>query len=114
MSHRGSQTLFSDIFTTTTEAPAARRKGRNDALHGMRNECLVARYYFYGKHAGLRYDLILSILSKEFFLSEVTIPEIINDNYEKLQALKKENPSKNELAKKWPHLQWSPAFGMFE
>lgn len=74
----------------------------------MRNDCLLDRYYLYGKFYGLRYELIIKQLSKEFFLSEITIPQIIEDNFEKLTAVKKAAPNREQLIEKWPHLNWHP------
>ena len=109
---RGSQTLFADIF----EMPAAekQRKGRSETLNSQRNECLIDRYYLYGRFYGLRYGLILKILSKEFFLSEITIPQILEDNQDKLSAVKKAALQRAELKKKWPHMDWNPPVMILE
>jgi len=108
MSPRGSLTLFKDIFI---ESPSfsddiKKRKGRSEHHISRRNECLIDRYFFYAKFTGKRYDLVLKTISDEFFLSEVTIPEIIDANYEQLASLKKEQPNKNYFVKRWPHLIW--------
>jgi hypothetical protein len=107
---RGSQTLFKNIFTevnSSSSSPAEKqRKGRSEALNNKRNECLLDRYFFYGKFSGLRYELILEVLSSEFFLSEVTIPKIVDENLEKLIQLKKQLPDKKYFQNKWPHLVW--------
>lgn len=108
---RGSNTLFSDIFQTTAPAPIKRAKGRSASLHDQRNECLVARYYFYSKfHENkLAYNYIITTVASEFWLSPVTVPEIIDDNYESLIRLKKEQPSLRYFKDKWPHLVWAIA-----
>jgi hypothetical protein len=107
MSQRGTITLFKNIFTEDTPAPVEKqRKGRSDVLNAKRNECLIDRYFFYGKFSGLRYELILDTLSKEFFLSSVTIPKIVDENLEKLIELKREKPDKSFFQNKWPHLVW--------
>lgn len=108
MSQRGSYALFNDLLEVSKPTTDATRKGRSTELHTLRNDCLIARYYFYVKYSGLRYSLILRILSKEFFLSEVTIPDILDANFEKLAALKKQPPDKAVLKEKWPHLNWNP------
>lgn len=106
MSNRGTLTLFQDIFIEESPRPDRLRKGRSPHHIGKRNECLTDRYYYKARFTGKRYDLILKDLSDEFFLSEVTIPEIIDGNYSQLQLLKKEQPNKNTFQKKWPHLVW--------
>lgn len=107
MSQRGVNTLFSNIFIEESPAPAEKQeKGRSKILNSKRNECLIDRYFFYGKFSGLRYDLILEKLSLEFFLSEVTIPKVVDENLDKLIELKKNKPTKEDFQNKWPHLVW--------
>lgn len=107
MKQRGVNTLYNQIFVEPSPVPESKKKGRNEALNAKRNECLIDRYFFYGKFSGLRYDLILSALSEEFFLSEVTIPKVVDENLEKLVALRQMKPSKQYFQKKWPHLVWA-------
>jgi hypothetical protein len=101
---RGSLTLFADIFETP--APKLVKKGRSSQLHDKRNECLVDRYYFYANFSDKRYSAIIEILSVEFFLSTVTIPELLQANQAQIRALKKQNPGKVWFKGKWPHLTW--------
>lgn len=101
---RGSNTLFADIFEDIVVIK--QRKGRSADLINQRNECLIDRYFYYGQQK-LRYNYILDILSKEFFLSRITIPEVIEANFEKLSALKKQQPSLKYFKDRWPHLTWN-------
>jgi len=102
---RGSQSIFRDVFENRP-APEEKRKGRSATLHSQRNECLIARYYYYGKFTDKRYLSILETLSFEFHLSTVTIPELINDHIEQLSTLKAKQPAKSYFVKRWPHLVW--------
>jgi len=102
---RGSLSLFADVFEKPAPE-ASRKKGRSAELNARRNECLVDRYFFYGKYTDKRYSNIIEILSQEFFLSTVTIPEVISENVALLAKLKKEQPSKSFFSKKWTHLNW--------
>lgn len=102
---RGSHTLFNNIFETNTVVKQG--KGRSASLIASRNECLINRYYYYGKFFNYKYSYILKQLEDEFFISIVTIPEVISINYELLTNLKKQQPSLQSLKKKWPHLVWS-------
>jgi Leucine-rich repeat (LRR) protein len=106
MSLRGTRTLFSDIFITEPEPATKQRKGRSESLFLQRNELLIDRYYYYGKLTDKRYNVIIKTLSQEFFLSTETIPEILTHNYIKLSLVKREQPTKRELQKKWPWLVW--------
>lgn len=101
---RGSNTLFADIFEK--ETPSKTKKGRNPILIAQRNDCLIDRYYYYGKFHNSRYSFIIETLSTEFFISEVTIPDVINDNFNKLSELKKLQPSQKYFKDKWPHMMW--------
>ncbi|MEO6456550.1 MAG: hypothetical protein ABIN97_20910 [Ginsengibacter sp.] len=106
---RGSKKIFSDLFETPFQK---HKKGRSKKLYILRNECLLDRYIYYGHLSGKRYDLILKILSNDFFLSESTIADLLNCNYEKLSSLKKSYQAlsqiaiKKKLKSKWPHLSW--------
>lgn len=107
MTQRGTITLFKNIFQEETPAPIEKqRKGRSEHHNSKRNDCLIDRYFFYGKYSGLRYELILERLSGEFFLSAVTIPKIVDENLDKLIELKKQKPEKGFFQNKWPHLVW--------
>jgi hypothetical protein len=107
MSQRGVNTLFSHIFVEAAPAqPSKRKSGRSEEQNSRRNECLLDRYFFYGRFSGLRYDLILEKLSAEFFLSEVTIPKVVQENLDKLIQIKKSEPTKEYFQNKWPHLVW--------
>jgi hypothetical protein len=107
MSQRGSLTLFKNIFTDDSPAPIEKqKKGRSEYHNSRRNDCLVDRYLFYGMFSSWRYEKILKELSEEFFLSEVTIPKVIDENLDKLIELKKMKPEKSFFQNKWPHLVW--------
>lgn len=82
------------------------KQGRSSELHAQRNECLLERYYYYLNFTDKRYHVVLDILSREFFIAAYTIQWRIDENYEKLLALKAQNPQRNYFVKKWPHLVW--------
>lgn len=103
---RGSQN-FKNIFTETEEKQDAKpKKGRNSDLYSKRNECLIDRYFFYGSFTALRYEVIVETLSAEFWLTEGTIPRLVEDHLDRLIEMKKAKPSKQYFQKKWPHLVW--------
>lgn len=104
MSIKGGNTLFNDIFPT--EAPAVHRRGRSFTLDTDRNDCLISRYYYFGIETGLRYELLIKIVSRQFWLSEVTVYNILTINNHLLQKVRKEKPTKTDLRKKWPHMSW--------
>ncbi len=104
---RGQQSLFQEVFVPAEEVTTTTRQGRSDRLHNRRNECLVDRYYFYGKFTDKRYESILNTLEEEFFIEEITIQKRITENFELLEKLKAEVPQKEYFRKKWPHLVWA-------
>jgi hypothetical protein len=108
MSLRGTKTLFTDLFLPTLEPATKLRSGRNKDLCDKRNECLVERYYYHAriKHPDARYDILIKLLKDEFFLSDSTIPKILEQNTKHLHSLKKQQPSKSYFVKRWPHLVW--------
>jgi hypothetical protein len=101
---RGTLTIFKDVFETPPIKKEENGTGRD--LLKQRNECLVDRYYFYGKFTDKRYSKILEHLSQEFFLAQITIADLLQDNFEMIDKLRHEQPQKNYFTKKWPHLVW--------
>lgn len=97
--------LFENLFDEPTPDVQTRR-GRSEKLIALRNDALTDRYYYYGKFTDKRYEVILDLLSNEFFISGVTISEVIGDNSNKLSELKAQAPTKEHFKKKWPHLVW--------
>lgn len=91
------------------------RKGRSEVLHEKRNELLFARYSFYGVFTKWRYEVVIEVLSEEFFLSPVTIPEILDDNRRAIEKAKKElkelhkSQAVKRLSQRWPHIEWDRA-----
>lgn len=106
---RGSK-RFDDIFSETLSAK--KQKGRNSDLLAKRNDCLLDRYFYYGKFFGLRYDLIIQKLSEEFCLSSSTLQQIIESNLSLVSEKKKaynedDEPNiKKQFKEKWPHMVW--------
>ena len=102
---RGSNLLFHDVFPINTSDKQV-RKGRSESFDLNRNECLISSYYFIGLHSGFRYDLLIKIVSKQFWISETTVRNIMQLNHHLLIKIRKEQPTKNQLKKRWPHLCW--------
>jgi hypothetical protein len=106
---RGSQTLLLFCIDKPSEAAdssARRKKGRSEILNKKRNECLAARFFFYLNFTDRRYDKIIADLSKEFFLSAATIPDVLTDNAVLLNELRINKPDKKYFVSNWPHLNW--------
>ena len=101
---RGQKTF--DIIIREAGLGPQGRKGRNDKLVNRRNECLLARYFFYGHYKNMCYEDIVRVLTGEFFLSPNTIIPIIQGNADQLQLIKQRGLVKFYFQNKWPHLKW--------
>ena len=99
------QKVFNEIIKGDGLNGTARR-GRNDKLVTRRNECLLARYFYFGFYKNMCYEEILRQLVAEFFLSPNTIGQIIQNNPEMLQTIKHRGVVTYYFQNKWPHLKW--------
>ena len=101
---RGQKIFNETIKESGLGAPV--RKGRSDSLVSKRNECLIARYYYYGYYKNKCYEEIIRLLITEFFLSPATIAIIIQNNTDELQSVKLRKKSLYYFQSHWPHLKW--------
>jgi hypothetical protein len=85
---------------------AESRRGRNDRLVALRNECLLNRYFYFGFYKNKTYEEIIRSLVSEFFLSPNTITLIIQKHSEELMIIKKRAAVSYYFQTKWPHLKW--------
>lgn len=99
------QRIFNEVIKggSLNKAP---QRGRNVKLVTRRNECLLARYFYYGFFKNMCYEEILRELVAEFFLSPITIGQIIQNNEELLLLIKKRAAVTFYFQNKWPHLRW--------
>ena len=102
---RGEQVIFKNTDINDCEAKQI-KKGRNSSLLKERNRALIYRYYYYKNNSSLRYEAIIMKLRVEFYLSEITIVEIITSNVEVLLEVQKSNPSVSLLKKQFQHFNW--------
>lgn len=82
------------------------RKGRSDRLVARRNECLLARYYYYGYFKNMCYEETIRQLVIEFYLSPNTIAHIVLHNRAYLQSLKQKGVVPYYFQNHWPHMKW--------
>jgi hypothetical protein len=105
MSRTGIRTLFNEIIAE--DYPLKLVKGRSERLDDQRNECLITRYLYMMKLTGWRLDLLKKMIASDFFLSERTVLNILDDNYAMLRSIRNNMPDKTQLEKKWPQYNWS-------
>jgi hypothetical protein len=72
----------------------------------QRDNAIVARLYYHYKLKGLRYDVAIAELSREFYLGETTLAQIIMRESEVLEILKKAKADRKYLQKAHPHYSW--------
>jgi hypothetical protein len=82
------------------------RKGRNNMLLARRNECILARYYYYGYFKNKNYEEIMQLLMNEFYIAPFTISRLVQESMEQLQQIKQKSPSIGYFSLRWPHLKW--------
>jgi hypothetical protein len=82
------------------------RRGRSEVFIANRNECLLYRYYYYAKIKRFRLEHVLEAVSKEFFISDRTITNIIEAHSELRKKVFKEKLDVKELEKKFDFLKW--------
>lgn len=99
------ETLFNNLIETP-ELPVPSKKGRCADLVAERNELLMARYYYLRSFTDKSYDAVLQQLKQEFFLSVITIPQIVEKHVDDFLSLKRLAPNPTYFSKKWPHIKW--------
>ncbi len=96
--------IFEELTTLGKRKPE--RKGRNVNLIALRNECLLARYYYYAHMKRKTYDDLLQLLMMEFFVAPATITYLVQDHTDHLLQLKQKAPGRYYFTSRWPHLRW--------
>jgi hypothetical protein len=100
---RGSLSLFNDLLD---EQKPLVSEGGERPMHIRRNECLVHRHFFKLKFTDKRFNKVLQEISDEFFLSQSTVTQILEEHADMLYKLKTTPPEKDYYIKTWPHLVW--------
>lgn len=85
-----------------------KKKGRNAELVALRNEALMARYYYWSIIWERQHEKVLKILSREFFIKEATIMRELLNHDEFLQKLIQHKVPVDKLAKVYPEWNWEP------
>ena len=99
------QKLFNELVKGNgIEHPG--RKGRNNSLIKKRNDCLIARYFYYCYFKNKCYEEVIRLLISEFFLSAPTILNIIQENTEHIIFLKQKSPTMYYFTHRWEHMKW--------
>lgn len=97
---RNIQQLFDE-----PQPEVAERSSRAEILE-QRNKAICARVYYYRHLHSVSYDVVLQIISGEFWLSKLQIGRILNDNMVELRRLKDAETTIKDLREEWTHLSW--------
>jgi hypothetical protein len=84
--------------------PKGSKCGRSLELIRLRNECLIARYYFLSEIKRVRFDDVTAKLSCAFFLSVSRVMAIISSHTALFDEMK--GSTARQLAKRWPDYNW--------
>ena len=79
-------------------------RGRSPELISLRNECLVARYYYLSEIKRLRYDDAIARLSSAFFISCSQVQSVTMNNNHLFEQLR--GSTIKQIAKRWPEYNW--------
>lgn len=86
-----------------------KKKGRNADLVTLRNQALLARYYYWSIICERRFDRVLETLSRqEFFIAESTIMRVLADQDGYLQQLVANKVTIDSLSRAFPEFNWKP------
>ncbi len=105
MGRRGIQT-FNNLFNEEM-AIEEKSKGRDAELLALRDEFMYHRYYYYRTFMGMvLVEQVVEALKDDVFLSEETIPRIIDKYVVELRRLKNDAPDIGYFRKRWPKFKW--------
>jgi hypothetical protein len=90
----------------TPVASAEDQRGRDPELIRLRNEHLLYRFAWYRADIRNSYEWMVQQLSREFYLSESTIGQLIEASSEVLARIRGEKPTERDLKRKFPFFEW--------
>ena len=79
------------------DQPEEESAGRSAELIAARNEQLMYRYHYYVANFKTTWPNVISLLSQEYYLSEVTVGKIVQANSDVRRRIMEENPTLEEM-----------------
>lgn len=104
---RGENTLFKQHKKQPKQVK--KRSGRSGLLLAERNKAICSRYYFYTAFFPFKYEIVIKLVAADFYLAGYTVIEILTNNSDNIQAIKKEKPTIKDLSKAYLHYNWDMA-----
>lgn len=96
------------VITQILSEPLTRTKVKHVSgiFKEQRDYAVACRLYFHYKIKGLRYDVAVENLNKEFYLGETTLAQIIVRQRDVIEELKNLKADRKYLQSKLPHYNW--------
>lgn len=107
MKVRGGKALrLFDVEQIVAQEEREDQRGRDPELLRKRNEHMMYRIFYYRRNAMLAREWALKKVAQEFYLTESTLGQFMEDNYELAEEVANEKPTIQELRKKYPFFRW--------
>ena len=114
---RGHQSIYKNLFD---EPVADKTDTPQPSLRSLKTDCILDYYYFNGrkettmngKTVRMSYPTLLDVVGSAFFLSSITVHDIIQNNAERMALVKQEwkdrpvDQIQKSMVKKWPQFVW--------
>ncbi len=101
--------LFNSLFEdeqTIVEATKPQNCIRDAQLIAERNDFLFHRFYYKSKMLRRLYPDCIKELSREVWLTKITLQKLIQANGDAILQIKKQAPTVKDLQKKFPWIIW--------
>jgi hypothetical protein len=102
---RGEKLYKALLLNSDISVKGCKVKGQKYFLE-KRNELMFYRLYFYTRIKGKRYEDVLDILEKEFFLTKSSIVQYLQKHPNYIKAIGDEAPTQKKLARKFDFFNW--------
>lgn len=102
---RGETTLFKS--SNKPQKKQRKNTGRSSVLIAERNKAICNRYYFYTTFFPFKYDVVIKLVSADFYLAPYTVIELLAKNNAVLKAVKSNKPTIETLSKVYLQQNWN-------
>lgn len=118
MAQRGHTSIYKNLFDEPVGSAAPETP--QPTIREKKVECILETYYYYGrkettvngKPVRMNYTALLEVVAANFFISTITLHDIVSKNMDKITILKQEWKSRpiaelqKHMARKWPMFVW--------
>jgi hypothetical protein len=100
---RGSQALMGIISNEPTTS-VKHVKGR---YKEERDDAIACRFFYWGHIKERRYDVCCARISKEYFVSELVVGQILLNRQSFIKQLRLDGIKRADLQRRYPWLNWN-------